>query len=203
MLLGATGLVGRECRRLLDDDPDVSRIVVITRRPIDDASPKTQVERIDFETMASHGDLFEVDQIFCALGTTIKEAGSRAVFRHVDFDYPITAARLGALRGAHHFLLVSALGASASSRVFYNRVKGELEDALRTLSYRSITIVRPSLLLGQRAEFRLGEQIVKRIGWLAPGKYKPVRAVDVARTLVKAAQDDKPGMRIIESNDIR
>ncbi len=204
MLLGATGLVGRECLRLLLADPGVTRIVALTRRPLGGQaqSPKLQVEVVDFDQLASHAELFSVDQIFCALGTTIKKAGSRDAFRRVDFTYPLTAAKLGAERGARHFLLVSALGASAESRIFYNRVKGQLEDALRTLPYPSVTIVRPSLLVGDRAEFRLGEELGKRVGWLAPGKFKPVSATRVAAALVRAAQDDAPGLHILESNDI-
>lgn len=204
MLLGATGLVGRECLRLLLADPGVTRIVALTRRPLDDqaAWPKLHVEVVDFEQLALRGELFGVDQIFCALGTTIKKAGSRDAFRRVDFTYPLTAAKLGAERGARHFLLVSSLGASAESRFFYNRVKGQLEDALRTLPYPSVTIVRPSLLVGTREEFRLGEELAKRVGWIAPGKYKPVSARHVAEALVRAAQEDAPGLHILESDDI-
>jgi uncharacterized protein YbjT (DUF2867 family) len=204
MVLGATGLVGRECVRQLLDDPSVARVVALTRRPLSDdvVSAKLRVEVVDFDRLASRGDLFAVDQIFCALGTTIKQAGSQEAFRRVDFEYALASAKLGVEHGAQDFLLVSALGASAKSRIFYNRVKGELEDALRTLPYRSVTIVRPSLLLGDRAQFRLGEQVVRRIGWLAPGRYKPVSARRVAAALVNAARDATPGRRIIESNEI-
>jgi uncharacterized protein YbjT (DUF2867 family) len=186
------------------DDPTVARVVALARRPVPDdlTSPKLRVAIVDFDRLAVCGELFAVDQIFCALGTTIKQAGSQDAFRRVVFEYPLAAAKLGVEHGARHFLLVSALGASAQSRIFYNRVKGQLEDALRTLPYRSITIVRPSLLLGERSEFRLGEEIAKRIGWLAPGKYRPVTARRVAEALVSAARDDVPGMRIIESNEI-
>jgi uncharacterized protein YbjT (DUF2867 family) len=203
MLLGATGLVGRACLQLLLDDSSVTRVVALTRRPLTDvASPKLRVEVVDFDRLSARGELFDVDQVFCALGTTIKQAGSQAAFRHVDLEIPLAAATLAVEHGASHFLLVSAVGASAQSRVFYNRVKGELEDALRTLPYRSLTIVRPSLLLGDRAEVRLGEQIGKRFGWIVPGKYKPVAATRVAEALVSAARDDAAGMRIIESNQI-
>lgn len=204
MLLGGTGLVGREILTLLVADPEVDRIIVPVRRPITAADdPKVRIEIIDFDALASRADLFSVDQIFCALGTTIKQAGSQAAFRRVDLEYPLAAARLGAEHGATHFLVVTAVGASASSRVFYSRVKGELEDALRTLPYRSITIVRPSLLIGERSEHRLGEELGKRFGWLAPGRYRPVSARAVALALVIAAREDLPGMRIIESEDIR
>jgi uncharacterized protein YbjT (DUF2867 family) len=204
LLLGASGLVGRECLRLLLDDYSVGRIVVLTRRPLEGIprADKVRVEVVDFDALEARADLFDVDQIFCALGTTIKKAGSREAFRRVDFEIPLAAAKLGVQHGAQHFLLVSSLGASASSRVFYSRVKGELEDALRTLSYRSVTIVRPSLLLGDREEFRLGEEIGKRFGWIAPGKYKPVPAAAVAAALVQAARTDDPGMHIVESDEI-
>ena len=204
MVLGATGLVGREIVRLLCADPGVDRIVVITRRPfVAPDDPKLQMKVVDFEALDSVADAFNVDQIFCALGTTIKQAGSEPAFRRVDLEYPLTAAKLGVEHGARHFLLVSAVGASATSRVFYNRVKGELEDALRTLPYNSITIARPSLLIGDREEHRLGEELGKRLGWLAPGRYRPVAASAVALALVFAAREDRPGMQIIESEDIR
>lgn len=204
MVLGATGLVGREIVRLLCADPGVDRIVVITRRPfVAPHDPKLQMKVVDFDALNSVADAFNVDQIFCALGSTIKQAGSEPAFRRVDLEYPLAAAKLGVEHGARHFLLVSAVGASATSRVFYNRVKGELEDALRTLPYNSITIARPSLLLGDREEHRLGEEVGKRLGWLTPGRYRPVAASAVALALVLAAREDRPGMQIIESEDIR
>ena len=158
---------------------------------------------VDFDRLADYEDLFAVDQVLCALGTTIGTAGSQQRFRLVDYEYPLAAARLALAQGATHYLLVSALGANARSRVFYNRVKGELEATLATLPYRSVTIARPSLLLGPRAEYRLGEQIAKRFAFLVPEKYKPVGAHAVAAALVRAAKDDAPGWHVMESSDIR
>lgn len=203
MLVGATGLVGGECLRRLQRDPSVRRIVVLARRPLVDAPSKAEIHVVDFDHLDDHAALFEVDQVMCALGTTIKTAGSRDAFRRVDFDYAFETARLGAERGARHFLLVSAIGAKAASRVFYLRVKGELEDAVRRLSYRSITIVRPSLLLGERRESRVGESIAKRVGFLFPPASRPVPAHRVALALVDAARTDAPGMHIIESVELR
>src|SRR5262249_18303925 len=204
LLLGATGLVGGELLRQLLADPTVGRVVALTRRPLEiGGSVKLSNEIVDFNGLADHADLFAVDQIVCALGTTIKQAGSQDAFRHVDFEIPLAAARLGLEHGAKDFLLVSALGASARSRVFYNRVKGELEDALRTLPFRSLTIARPSLLIGPRPKGRGGEEAGRRLGWLAPGRYRPVRASRVAAALVAAACRPEPGMRIIESNEIQ
>jgi uncharacterized protein YbjT (DUF2867 family) len=177
------------------------------RRPITLEVPpaqraKLELQVIDFERLAQSAELLAVDQILCALGTTIRKAGSQPAFRTVDFTYPEQIARFGLERGARHFLLVSALGANARSGVFYNRVKGELEDAVRSLPYRAHTIIRPSLLLGERGEFRLGERIAARLAWLAPLKYKPVHARDVARSLVNAALTDSAGLQVIESERI-
>lgn len=207
-LLGATGLVGGECLRLLMREPTFSRVVVISRRAValehyrsGNRVPELQV--LDFSQLERHAAVFAVDQVICALGTTIRNAGSQGAFREVDFTYPLTAARIAYQQGARHFLLVSAIGANTRSRIFYNRVKGEIEEAVLAIPFRSHTIVRPSLLLGDRAEFRFGERIAAHLGLLMPAKYKPVAASAVAHALVSAALDDRPGKRIIESAEIR
>ena len=203
-LLGSTGLVGRQCLELLADDRAFERIVVIARRKFAEATaPRIEGHVIDFDQLEAHADALAVDRVICALGTTIKAVGgSRERFRAVDYGIPLAAAKIALRQGARHFLLVSALGADAGSRIFYNRVKGELEDALRILGYRSVTIVRPSLLLGDREEFRLGEVVAKRFAWAVPGRFRPVHARDVARALVRSACEDVPGLHIIESDDI-
>jgi uncharacterized protein YbjT (DUF2867 family) len=208
LLVGATGLVGRECLRLLLGESSVVRIEVVTRRPLspDVRSPKLSTHVIDFDHINEYEELFGVDAIICALGTTIRQAGSRTRFRTVDLEYPLAFARIGRRRGCSHFLVVSALGANPRSRIFYNRVKGELEAALRALDFSCLTIVRPSLLLGPRAEQRLGEEVAKRVsrwlGPLVPRPFKPVEARAVAVTLVRAAKGACVGVRIIESHEI-
>jgi uncharacterized protein YbjT (DUF2867 family) len=208
LLVGATGLVGRECLRLLLADQAYGRIIVVTRRPLSPEvrSPKLETHVIDFDHLTEYDDLFHVDAIVCALGTTIRHAGSRTRFRTVDHDYPLAFAKMGRRAGCNHFLVVSALGANLRSRVFYNRVKGELEDALRALGYPRLTIVRPSLLLGPRAELRLGEEVAKRVtrwlGPLVPRAFKPVEARAVATMLVRAARERETGVRVIESWEI-
>ena len=192
--------------KLLLSDESIDRVRVIARRPTGEHHPKLQPlilsDLIEMERK-EHLDVFAVDQIFCALGTTIRKAGSQEKFRGVDHDLPLMAARLGVAQGAHHYLLVSALGASNRSRVFYNRVKGELEENLTALHYPSLTIARPSLLLGPRPEHRLGEEIAKRLGWLTPPKYRPIEALAVARALLEAARADLPGVHIFENRDMR
>lgn len=203
-LLGATGLVGRHTLDLLARDPAFTRIVVLARRRIGEATaPRVEAHVVEFDRLADRPDLLGVDQLICALGTTIKAVGgSRQRFREVDYGIPLAAAKIGLRQGARHFLLVSALGADAKSRIFYNRVKGELEDSLRTLGYRSVTIVRPSLLIGARDEFRLGEEVAKRFAWIVPGKYRPVLARVVAAALVREAKADVPGLHILDSDEI-
>jgi uncharacterized protein YbjT (DUF2867 family) len=203
-LLGATGLVGRHTLDILTRDAYFTRVVVLTRRKFAEATaPRVEAHIVDFARLADRPDLFGVDQVICALGTTIKAVGgSKTRFREVDYDIPLEAARMAAQKGARHFLLVSSIGASAMSRFFYTRVKGELEDALRSLPFHSLTIVRPSVLLGERPERRMGEQVARRFGFLLPVKYRPVPARDVAMVLVRAARRDTPGMNIIESDEI-
>ncbi len=205
LIIGATGLVGGECVREFAKHPAFERVVVLTRRPLPLGMriPKVHEHVVDFDSLEDHADLFSVTHVLSALGTTIRNAGSKIRFRQVDHDYVVAAARLGAQQGAQHFLLVSSLGADSLSRVFYSRVKGEVEAAVAALSYRSVTIARPSLLLGERHEFRLGEIVTKPLAFLAPAKYRPVHARDVAGVLLQAAVLDQPGTRIIESRDIR
>ena len=208
LLVGATGLVGRECLRLLLSDQAIARIEVVARRALspDVRSPKLSTHIIDFDHLNEYDELFTVDAIICALGTTIRQAGSRTRFRTIDLEYPLAFARLGRRRGCRHFLVVSSLGANPRSRIFYNRVKGELERGLRELDYPCLTIVRPSLLLGPRAEQRLGEEVAKRVskwlGPLVPRPFKPVEAHAVAIALVRAARNPCSGVRIIESSEL-
>lgn len=207
VLAGATGLVGSICLRLLLADPAFGRVTVLTRRPLPaalralDTVGRLDERLVDFARLGTLPD--GVHWIVCALGTTIKKAGSQARFREVDYDYPLRLAELGLAQGAQHFLLVSALGANSRSRFFYNRVKGELEQALLALPYRSITILRPSLLVGPRSELRPAEALGQRLGFLFPANAKPVAASAVAAALVAAARDDQPGQRIIRSAEIR
>ncbi|MEO6444088.1 MAG: NAD(P)H-binding protein [Gemmatimonadaceae bacterium] len=205
LLAGATGLVGREIMALLDADPEVREVIALVRRPLLPARAGTKVrgEVVDFGRLDTYADLFHVDQVFCALGTTIRAAGSEATFRRVDLEYPARLATLGSAGGASHYLLVSALGADDTSRVFYNRVKGELEEIVKGIGYRSVTIARPSLLAGDRDEFRLGEVIASKLSLLIPPRWKPVHARQVARALVNASQQDAPGTRVLENRQLR
>ena len=205
VVVGATGLVGRECVRQLATQPTVSRTIALVRRAPAAGTfpPSVDVVATDFALLQPVATGLGATHVVCALGTTMKQAGSREAFRQVDHDYVLAIARGAKLGGARHFVLVSALGADPASRFFYNRVKGEVERAVLGLGYRSVTILRPSLLLGARGEFRLGEALAKRFAWLTPGPYKPVHASDVAAAAVRAVVEDRPGARIVASREMR
>jgi uncharacterized protein YbjT (DUF2867 family) len=208
LLLGATGLVGSHCLDLLLADDAYSTVRVLARRPLQRRHPKLDFHRVDFDRLEAHSELFRVDDLFCALGTTIAVAGSEEAFRRVDLEYPVRAAQLGAEAGAQQFLVVSALGADASSRIFYNRVKGEMEAAVKRLPYRAVWILRPALLLGERTEKRRGERIAaalfRPLSPLLGGplrRYRPVQAHDVAAAMLRLARSGGTG-GIIENEEL-
>ncbi len=205
VIAGATGLVGQELARQLAADGTWREVRALVRHPLpaELSGPTLVSVQVDYARLDPPPLWAAADHVFCALGTTMRQAGSAAAFRRVDFDYPVALARAAQARGVRHFLLVSALGASSTSRVFYNRVKGEVEEAITALGFKAVTIARPSLLLGPRTEPRLGEQLGKLLGVLAPPRWRPVSGARVARALVDAAKRDAPGIRILENQDLR
>ena len=202
LLLGATGLVGNECLQLLLAEKRVSEVRIFSRSPISQIDKKITTIVAPFYEIEKHHQFFAVDAVLCALGTTIKKAGSQDAFRIVDYEYPFTAAQIAKQNGVQHYLMVSALGANTQSSVFYNRVKGETENAIIQLSFQRTTIIRPSLLLGNRKEVRIGEKIGQFFAPLIPKKYKPVQASSVAQTLVKELFTTRLGLQYIESYKI-
>ncbi|HEU0051777.1 MAG TPA: NAD(P)H-binding protein [Longimicrobium sp.] len=209
LLLGATGLVGGHLLDLLLADDAFARVIVIGRRPVDRSQPKLEQRTADFARLEEHADAFAADDVFCCLGTTIRAAGSQEAFYRVDHDYPLAAARLASERGAKRFLLVTAMGASPGSRVFYNRVKGEVERDVSALPFEGIAILRPSLILGERAERRPAEaaaQVAGRaLGFLFAGplrKYRAIEAGTIARAMVRLAKEDARGVRVVENDEL-
>jgi len=198
IVAGATGLVGSQLLPLLLDSGRYARAVALARRTLPLASPLLEARPAAFdrlaELLADTGGA--TTDVFCCLGTTIGKAGSEAAFRQVDYDFPLALARWAAATGARRFLVVSALGADAASRIFYNRVKGELEAALGRAGLASLVLLRPSLLAGARKEFRLGERLTLAatapLRWLLPAGVRPVQAADVAAAMVEAAESASP-----------
>jgi uncharacterized protein YbjT (DUF2867 family) len=208
LLAGTTGLIGGRLLSRLLAHPDYDRVAVWVRRPVSLQIHKFSQLVVDFERLADYADQLDAQDVYVALGTTIKKAGSQEAFRKVDFDYPLALARIAKERGARRFLLVSALGADARSRMFYNRVKGEVEEAIAGAGIAQTWFFRPSLLVGPREEVRPGERAANAIGkavapFLIGGlrKYRPIAADAVAAAMVYAATHDvAPG--VVESDQI-
>ena len=162
LVVGATGLVGTELVKLLCNDEKYDMVKVIVRRPLTYSHPKLVVLVREFEHITQE-DVGEVKDVFCCLGTTIKKAGSREAFKKVDFTYPQSIAALAKKQKVEHFLIISAMGADENSSFFYSRVKGLIEKELIAMDFPQLSILRPSLLTGERNEFRLGETFGARV----------------------------------------
>ena len=207
LIAGATGLIGGELVAQLSGSSAYERVVAWVRR-VPENSANVEFQIVDFERLSEAPALAPTDA-FCALGTTLERAGSQSAFRRVDHDYVIGFAEAAARRGADRLIVVSALGADPESRVFYNRVKGETERDVTALGLPSLYLVRPSLLLGSRSEFRIGERIaalsMKPLSALMRGslrRYRPIRAHDVARAMVSLAARGEPGCHAVESDEL-
>jgi uncharacterized protein YbjT (DUF2867 family) len=203
LLVGATGLIGSFLLQRLLASEAYARVTVWARRDLGQAHPKLSCAVVDFDRLQERR--VEAEDVFCCLGTTIKQAGSQAAFRRVDYDYPVALATAAAGGGAKRLLVVSALGANPDSGVFYSRVKGEMEIAVRAAGVLATIFFRPSLLSGPRKEVRRGERIGEAVGkLLGPllGKYRPIAADMVAAAMLKSALENRPS-GIIESGEIR
>ena len=207
LLAGATGLVGRALLPMLLASKLYRSVHVLLRSTPPDikASAKLTIHEVDFPRLPVA--LPTVDDVFIALGTTIKVAGSEAAFRQVDLDFVVNIARVAKAAGATRLGVVSALGADAKSRVFYNRVKGEMQDTIAQLGYESVVIAQPSLLLGDRVALgqpaRRGEiwaaRLLGPLGWIVPKGMRPIPARTVASALLAAILDTKPGVHVLKS----
>jgi uncharacterized protein YbjT (DUF2867 family) len=202
-LAGASGLVGREALAALLEDRCFSRVVALVRRPVLTPHAKLEERVVDFDSLEPALAGGQADVAICCLGTTIKNAGSREQFRRVDHDYVLAFARAARAASAQHFLFVSALGADPAARTFYSRVKGEVEQALTGLGFPALTIARPSLLLGERAEFRLGERLAAPLMRFMPASIRGIEARSVGRALVQLAGAPAHGKRIVRSDELQ
>ncbi len=202
LLVGATGLVGRSVLAQALNDPRVARLVAPTRRPLP-AHPRLENPLVDFAALPADAAWWAADGVICTLGTTIRKAGSQAAFRAVDRDYPLAVATLARRHGARAFALTSSVGADPRARSFYLRTKGEAERAVAGVGYPSLTIVRPSVIGGDRTEHRpleaLAVALLRGIGPLVPRRYRVVPAERIARALLEAALAAPPGEHVVES----
>ncbi|MDJ0806494.1 MAG: NAD(P)H-binding protein [Gammaproteobacteria bacterium] len=209
LLLGATGLIGSFCLTRLLEEEEVKQIVVLSRQPLERTHVKLDKHVIRFDRLAEYAALFEVDSLFCCLGTTLKAAGSRDAFEKVDYGYVKQAAELAAAQKVRQFLLISAFGANPRSPLFYSRTKGRAEQAVRQLPLQCTHIIRPSMLMGTRPQPRLNEELLKPLAKIAmpllvgPMRHlRPVQAEEVANMMVDLAKCTFTGVNIHYPTDL-
>lgn len=206
LLLGATGAVGSELLQQALTDARITRVIAPTRRPLESTQVKLENPVVDFSALDIDADYWRADGVICALGTTIKQAGSKAAFASIDRDLPIALGELARAKGATHFILNSSLGASAKGS-FYLRTKYQAEQGVAALGYPCVTWVRPSLIDTQRAQIRPAEQFAIYLCRLAnpllPLQFRSVKPTQIAHAMLSALLHPTPGISIIESRDLQ
>jgi len=207
LIAGSTGLVGRELLLLLIEDKSYEKIIAFVRKENSYRHEKLVQVITDFNNLNEVSKHFKgVDEVFCCLGTTMKNAGSKEAFKKVDLDYPLALAELADENSCEGFYCISSMGADSKSRVFYNRVKGLMEEKVSSLKIPSIYFFRPSLLIGYREEVRIAERIaialfraLAFIFWGPLKNLKGITAVKVASAMKQAAKESRPGVNVILS----
>ncbi|SFA77019.1 MULTISPECIES: oxidoreductase [unclassified Bacillus (in: firmicutes)] len=209
LVLGANGLVGGKLLEQLLKDDKYEKVTYLGRKEVNKHPKLTQI-LLNLDKLDHFHSEFQVNDVYCCLGTTIKKAGSQGAFTKVDYEYPLKAAQLAKAGNADQYLIISAMGANPTSRIFYNRVKGKVEEELKKLNMNGLHIFRPSLLLGKREEFRFGEKMAEwlfkpisnvRLAFLR--KYGPIEAETVAIAMKRIALKADKGIHIYESEQIK
>jgi uncharacterized protein YbjT (DUF2867 family) len=210
LIAGSTGLIGNELLQFLLNGKEYEKVTAIVRRPLEIKHPKLDEKIVDFDKLEEYKESFAVDDVFCCLGTTIKKAKTKEAMWKIDVDYPVAMAKLASSQGAKKFLLVSSMNADPDSPIFYSQMKGKLEVAIKQIPFESTSIFRPSLLLGNRQEYRLGERAAAAIFTMVPflfagplKKYKAIEGKTVASAMYRAAQGNKSGVTIYPSEQIQ
>ena len=207
LVAGASGLVGSSLIKMLLQEPSYGAVHILVRKEINVIHPNLYQHVVDFDNLAATNLDFKVDDAFVTLGTTIGKAGSKAVFYKVDHDYVISFARLALSSGATGFFVVSSMGAIPSSSIFYNKVKGEMENDVKTIGFPRLGILRPSLLLGPRTEKRFGEKMASwmmlALDFMIPSKYKAIHVDKVAGKMIELAVKEEDGCFILESDRLQ
>ena len=209
IIIGASGLTGQSLLNQLLQDEQFDTVILFLRKELNIVHPKLVQHCIDFNALDAYKDLIKGDVVFCCLGTTIKTAGSQVAFKKVDYTYPTEFAKIEKQNNVSTFCLQSSLGADSKSTNFYLKVKGETEDFIRQLNFVSFASFRPSMLLGNRTEFRLGENIGKIVmqglSFMFIGKlkrYKAIHVNQVASAMIKHSTANKTGNVIIENEEM-
>ncbi|MDM5188270.1 oxidoreductase [Bacillus sp. DX4.1] len=209
LVLGTSGLVGQEVTQLLLESDYYESVTIFVRKPLQWEHEKLQQKQVDFSILEEYKEFFAVDDVFSCLGTTIKKAKTKANFKQVDYEYTLRAACLAEIQGVQNFLAISSMGANPKSLFFYSQVKGKMEEEIKKLVIGGIHIFRPSLLLGEREEFRFGERLAEKTLGIMPfvfngafKKYKPITAEQVAKGMYLAALREESGVHIYNSSEI-
>lgn len=208
IIAGASGLIGKSLTQLLLNSKDYGQVIALVRKPLGIQHENLKELTVNFDHLADMEDFPTADDVFCTLGTTIKKAGSQEAFYKVDYTYPMELAQRALKAGAKRFFLVSSMGSNMNSRNFYSRVKGELEDKISFLDYRTIYIFKPSLLRGNRSEYRAGERFAQALTRIVPfigpwKKYRPIHADKVADAMMKVAKQEDKGCYFYQSEIMR
>ena len=199
IVLGATGLIGQNLINILAQQPHIKKVIAVTRKAVEYTHPKIENQVVDFSSLEQFKHILNADILYSCLGTTKKQAGSTAAQRVVDLDYQLTAAKLASNNGVSEYFLVSSSGANATSKNPYLKMKGELEDKIIQLGFQRVCIFQPSLLLGERNHFRLGEKIAS---WILPllcklpilKRYKPIYGYQVAAKMCQVSAQQQVGI---------
>ncbi|WP_077211943.1 oxidoreductase [Bacillus dakarensis] len=209
LIAGASGLVGSELLQILLQAEEYEKVYALVRRPLGLQHSKLTEVLCDFEQLEGVQDYFQVHDVFCCLGTTIKKAKTKEAMYKVDVEYPLAIAKLAQEKGAHHFLLISSMNANPRSKIWYPKMKGDLEEKIKEIPYQAISIFRPSLLLGNREEFRLGENAAAKIfqgmSFILKDSWKSKLAIEaksVAKAMCRVAQMDNKGVAVYSAASI-
>jgi uncharacterized protein YbjT (DUF2867 family) len=210
LIAGSTGLTGGYLLNLLLESPNYNKVISLVRKTTGQQNDKLEERVTNFENLESEISTLRADDVFICLGTTIKKAKTQENFKKVDLEYPITIAETLKKNGAKQLAVVSAMGANSKSKIFYNRTKGQMEDALEKVGYENLFILQPSLLMGNRNEFRLGEKIGQKVMCIVDPlmvgpakKYRSINAYDVAYAMLALCNGSLEGVNRIESEDIK
>ena len=208
-LIGATGLIGNYLLEELLNDPFFDTVRILIRRPMDKIDPKLEKKIVDFnDSDTLLAAVNNSDVVFCTIGTTQKKVkGDKDAYYKIDFDIPVNLSRFCKMTGCEKFILVSSVGANSKSNNFYLKLKGETEEAVIASGIKTIHIMRPSVLLGERNESRLGEKIGKAVlsafSFLTPSKYKPIQGKDVAKAMLAVSKKSEQGCFVHENAEIK
>jgi uncharacterized protein YbjT (DUF2867 family) len=209
LIVGATGLIGKQVLEILRNDPEIESVTSLNRKK-DETEGKVSHKKIDFDNLNQLDFTQQFDIAFCCLGTTIKIAKTKENFKKVDYQYVVDFAELAKENGVKSFSVISAMGANAKSSIFYNKVKGEMEEALQKVGIKGLLVLRPSLLLGDRKESRFGEKVGEVVMWLLKPifigswrNYAAVQSKHVAQTMVHATKTQPVGLRLFSSAEFK